>query len=154
MNQFCLVGRIAELPVLKQNPLGWNTCLLTLRVQRSFPESDGSFRDDYVEIEVNRGSAETLAACADLNGWISVKGRIERMDQPVLSSQADLREDEEKMGKPARRISLDPKRKTKRELSQERIDDELRRLKAEKSVMQKPVGGYKFIAESLEYIQT
>lgn len=153
MNQFCLVGRIAELPVLKQNPLGWNTCLLTLRVQRSFPESDGSFRDDFVEIEVNRGSAETLAACADLNGWISVKGRIERMDQPVLSSQTESREDEERAEQPIRRISLDPKRKTQKQLSQERIDEELRKLQAEKAAVQQPVGGYKFIAESLEYIQ-
>ncbi len=151
MNQFCLVGRIAELPELSRNAAGWNTCLLNLKIQRSFPESDGSYADDIVEIEVNRGSAETLAACADVNDWISVKGRIERIPKPAEMDRADP---ETSPSVQRKKISLERSRKmTREQKSRQKVLDQLEKLEQEKRpAINEPVGQYKFIAESLEYI--
>lgn len=46
MNAFSIVGKITEMPVLKETTNGLKTCELPVRVQRNFPNSDG----DYVGI--------------------------------------------------------------------------------------------------------
>lgn len=77
MNQFCLVGKIACIPELKNSPQGWKTCTVTLEVERPFANSKGEFESDLLNLEVWRGAAETLTACAHLNSWITARGRIQ-----------------------------------------------------------------------------
>lgn len=77
MNQFCLAGKIARIPQLKTNPQGWKSCNVILEVERPFANSRGEFESDMISLEVWRGSAETLSACAQVNSWITAKGRIQ-----------------------------------------------------------------------------
>lgn len=77
MNQFCLAGKVARLPELKTSPQGWKTCSVDILVERPFANSRGEFESDLISLVVWRGAAETLAACASLNSWITAKGRIQ-----------------------------------------------------------------------------
>ena len=62
MNAFSIVGKITEMPVLKETINGLKTCELPVRVQRNFPNSDGVYENDDMVIEVWRGLAETVSA--------------------------------------------------------------------------------------------
>lgn len=75
MNVFCLVGKIEELPVLKETPTGFKTCNVLLRVERSFPNSEGVYEHDLFNVEVWRGMAETLCSTGKVNDVLAVKGR-------------------------------------------------------------------------------
>lgn len=43
MNAFSIVGRITDMPVLKETSNGLKTCELPIRVQRNFPNSEGVY---------------------------------------------------------------------------------------------------------------
>lgn len=77
MNQFCLAGRIASIPELKTSPQGWKNCQVMLEVERPFANARGEFESDLISLEVWRGAAETLSACAKINSWITARGRIQ-----------------------------------------------------------------------------
>lgn len=77
MNQFCLVGKITNIPELKTSPQGWKTCQVELEVERPFANAHGVFETDVICLEVWRGAAETLTSCAGVDSWISARGRIQ-----------------------------------------------------------------------------
>lgn len=77
MNQFCLAGKIASMPQLKTGAQGWKSCSVLLEVERPFANSRGEFESDLLNLEVWRGAAETLSACARINSWITARGRIQ-----------------------------------------------------------------------------
>lgn len=41
MNAFSIVGKITDMPMLKETSNGLKTCELPIRVQRNFPNSEG-----------------------------------------------------------------------------------------------------------------
>ena len=48
MNAFSIVGKITDMPILKETSNGLKTCELPIRVQRNFPNSEGVYEsDDY-----------------------------------------------------------------------------------------------------------
>jgi single-stranded DNA-binding protein len=83
MNQFCLVGRIAALPVLEKAANGWNSCMVLIQVPRPYANSKGVVESDLIKLQVWRGAAETLAATARINTWISAKGRIQSKEHEI-----------------------------------------------------------------------
>ena len=62
MNAFSIVGKITDMPILKETSNGLKTCELPIRVQRNFPNSEGVYESDDVVVEVWRGLAETVSA--------------------------------------------------------------------------------------------
>lgn len=76
MNAFSIVGKITEMPVLKETTNGLKTCELPVRVQRNFPNSDGVYENDDMVIEVWRGLAETVSASCKIGDYIGINGRI------------------------------------------------------------------------------
>lgn len=76
MNVFCIVGKIQNLPGLKETINGTKTCTAILEVERPFANSDGVYEHDYIQIEVWRGLAETLCNVCKEGDWITVKGRV------------------------------------------------------------------------------
>lgn len=173
MNQFSFVGRIAEIPELERHPVGWNTCLLSLKIQRPFPDPDGTYRCDLVEVEVSRGAAETLAVCAQVDSWVTVRGRVERFDDPARNTETEKSENgmTERKADPSRMdaesVSRAPlpdfskpgSRKAqpvgasagqKKSLSKKQSREEY--LKEEKMRIRTPVGSYRFVAEHVEFI--
>ena len=46
MNAFSIVGKITDMPVLKETTNGLKTCELPISVQRNFPNSEGIYEND------------------------------------------------------------------------------------------------------------
>ena len=46
MNAFSIVGKITDMPMLKETSNGLKTCELPIRVQRNFPNSEGVYESD------------------------------------------------------------------------------------------------------------
>lgn len=44
MNAFSIVGKITDMPILKETSNGLKTCELPIRVQRNFPNSEGVYK--------------------------------------------------------------------------------------------------------------
>ena len=76
MNVFCFVGKIQEMPVLKETTTGLKMTTVTLDVQRPFANSQGIYESDRIQVEVWRGMAETICNVARIGSWMSVKGRV------------------------------------------------------------------------------
>lgn len=76
MNVFCFVGRIKEMPELRQIPSGEKVCNVLIEVERPYANSQGVYEIDTFQIEVWRGLAETLCHTTSQGAWISVKGRV------------------------------------------------------------------------------
>lgn len=76
MNVFCIVGKIKELPGLKETVNGIKTCTVTVEIERPFANSEGIYESDEVIVEVWRGLAETVCNACKEGDWLSIKGRI------------------------------------------------------------------------------
>uniref|UniRef100_UPI00272ED37B single-stranded DNA-binding protein n=1 Tax=uncultured Faecalibaculum sp. TaxID=1729681 RepID=UPI00272ED37B len=76
MNVFCIAGKLAGEPVIKETPGGIRMALLTVEVERPFANSMGIYEKDRIEVEVWRGLAETLASTCKQGDWVTAKGRI------------------------------------------------------------------------------
>ena len=76
MNVFCFVGKVAEMPELKEVSNGTKMTTVTLDVQRPFANSQGIYEVDRVSVEVWRGLAETICNVSKVGSWMSVKGRV------------------------------------------------------------------------------
>ena len=76
MNAFSIVGKITDMPVLKETSNGLKTCELPIRVQRNFPNSEGVYESDDVVVEVWRGLAETVSASCKIGDYVGINGRI------------------------------------------------------------------------------
>ena len=50
MNTFSIVGKITDMPILKETTNGLKTCELPLRVQRNFPNSEGMYENADINI--------------------------------------------------------------------------------------------------------
>ena len=73
MNAFSIVGKITDMPMLKETSNGLKTCELPIRVQRNFPNSEGVYD---VVVEVWRGLAETVSASCKIGDYVGINGRI------------------------------------------------------------------------------
>lgn len=76
MNAFSIVGKITDMPMLKETSNGLKTCELPIRVQRNFPNSEGVYESDDVVVEVWRGLAETVSASCKIEIMQGINGRI------------------------------------------------------------------------------
>ena len=76
MNAFSIVGKITDMPMLKETSIGLKTCGLPMRVQRNFPKSEGVYESDDVIVEVWRGLAETVSASCKIGDYVGINGRI------------------------------------------------------------------------------
>ena len=76
MNAFSIVGKITDMPMLKETSNGLKTCELPIRVQRNFPNSEGVYESDDVVVEVWRGLAETVSASCKIGDYVGINGRI------------------------------------------------------------------------------
>ena len=102
MNAFSIVGKITEMPILKETTNGLKTCELPVRVQRNFPNSDGVYENDDMVIEVWRGLAETVSASCKIGDYVGINGRIHsrkyQKDEKVYLNYGFVAEKIEKSG--------------------------------------------------------
>lgn len=77
LNQYVLVGRVKQLPELKETSSGTKMARLTLEVDRSFPNSQGQVDSDTLEMVLWRGIAEQASAHCQVDSVVGVKGRVQ-----------------------------------------------------------------------------
>lgn len=77
MNFFIIIGKLLELPTIKETPNGVKHATLLLDVERGFRNSDGTYENDKVAVEVWRGVAETATEHCSLGELLAIKGRIQ-----------------------------------------------------------------------------
>lgn len=77
LNQCVLVGKVKELPVIKQTSNGNNYAQLVLEVDRSFRNSDGTLSSDLFQVTLWKGIAELCMDVCKINDLIALKGRLQ-----------------------------------------------------------------------------
>ncbi|WP_289683506.1 single-stranded DNA-binding protein [Faecalibaculum rodentium] len=75
LNVFCIAGKIAKEPEVRETPGGIKMTSLHIDVERPFANAQGVYENDTVEVEVWRGMAEVVQSCSK-GTWVTVKGRI------------------------------------------------------------------------------
>lgn len=77
LNQYVLVGRVKELPELKETASGTKMARLSLEVDRNFPNAQGFYETDTVECTLWRGVAEQTSAHCAVDSVVGIKGRVQ-----------------------------------------------------------------------------
>ncbi len=91
LNQIVLVGRVIQLPEIRETPSGAKVATLQLEVDRNFRNSHGEFERDVFSITLWRGVAETTISVCEVGSLVGIKGRIqansyENKDQKLIHS--------------------------------------------------------------------
>ena len=77
LNQTVLVGRITGNLEVKEIENGKKNCYLTLAVPRSFKNENGQYDNDFVDVILWNGVAESTAEYCRKGDLVGVKGRIQ-----------------------------------------------------------------------------
>ena len=77
LNQFIVIGKIQELPMIRETSNGNKISTLLLEVDRNFKNSDGLYERDSFQITLWKGIAESTVHLAEIGSLIAVKGRVQ-----------------------------------------------------------------------------
>lgn len=77
MNFAIFVGKIVELPQLKETNNGVKFATMTIEVDRNFRNVDGVYEKDLIHFTLWRGIAEEAIVAAKVNDYIAVKARVQ-----------------------------------------------------------------------------
>lgn len=77
MNQIVIVGKVKELPALKETANGNKIASILIEVERSFKNAQGEIEKDDFMITLWRGVAEECQSNCQIGTIIGVKGRLQ-----------------------------------------------------------------------------
>ena len=77
MNVVAFVGKVKEMPVLKESNAGNKFATMIMEVNRNFQNSDGTLDTDKISVTLWKGIAEITINTCRPGDWISVKGRLQ-----------------------------------------------------------------------------
>lgn len=77
MNLVAFVGKISELPKLRESVNGNTFALMPVRVQRSFMNSEGVYEEDDISVTLWKGIAKQTVDIARCGDTVAIKGRIQ-----------------------------------------------------------------------------
>jgi single-strand DNA-binding protein len=77
LNQIVLVGRVIQLPEIRETSSGAKVATLHLEVDRNFRNSHGEYEKDIFNVTLWRGVAETTIAVCEVGSLVGIKGRIQ-----------------------------------------------------------------------------
>lgn len=77
MNQVVVVGRVKELPVIKETANGNKVAYMLVEVERSFKNAQGDIEKDDFMVTLWRGIAEECHASCTVGSVVGVKGRLQ-----------------------------------------------------------------------------
>lgn len=76
MNTVSLVGKLVDIPEMKNTNGGVKVANATLQVERPFKNSLGAFENDYIVVSLWRGIAELIIEKGQPGSLLAVKGRL------------------------------------------------------------------------------
>ncbi|MFV0381854.1 MAG: single-stranded DNA-binding protein [Breznakia sp.] len=77
LNQIVIVGKVKEMPELKETNSSIKYALLTLDVNRNFKNSEGVFESDTIVCTLWRGIAESCLDVCEVGSLVGIKGRLQ-----------------------------------------------------------------------------
>lgn len=77
MNIIALVGKIIELPILKETNNGNKYATMVLSVYRPFKNSNGEYEADEFSVTLWRGISEMATEICSIGDVVSIKGRMQ-----------------------------------------------------------------------------
>lgn len=77
LNHIVLVGRVIELPEVKETSHGNKVATVGLEMDRPFKSAEGIYEKDIVTITLWKGIAETVSEVCQIGDILAVKGRIQ-----------------------------------------------------------------------------
>lgn len=76
INQVILVGRLVDNPVLYETENGKTVTTITLAVNRSFKNSNGTYDTDFIRCTLWQGLAQSTSEFCEKGSTIGIKGRL------------------------------------------------------------------------------
>ncbi|MCI5772973.1 MAG: single-stranded DNA-binding protein [Erysipelotrichaceae bacterium] len=77
LNVFTLVGKVKQMPQIKQTSQGNVVATLIVESERPFRNSDGSITFDLFNITLWKGIAQMCCDCCKEGDVVAIKGRIQ-----------------------------------------------------------------------------
>lgn len=77
LNQIVLVGKVVELPTLRETSSGSKVANLLLEVDRTFKNAQGEYEKDLIVCTMWRGVAESALNMCEVGTLVGVKGRVQ-----------------------------------------------------------------------------
>lgn len=77
MNYAIIVGKIIEVPTLKETTQGVKFTTLLVEADRNFRNADGELESDLIQISLWRGIAEEAHLNAKTGQYVAIKARIQ-----------------------------------------------------------------------------
>ncbi|MBS3971603.1 MAG: single-stranded DNA-binding protein [Erysipelotrichia bacterium] len=77
LNQIVLVGKVVELPTLRETSGGSKVANLLLEVDRNFKNAQGEYEKDLILCTLWRGVAESAISMCEVGSLVGVKGRVQ-----------------------------------------------------------------------------
>lgn len=77
MNFVGFVGKVVELPELKESAMGNKFATLLVRIMRPYANSEGVYEHDEIVLTLWKGIAETTTKVCRVGDTIAVKGRLQ-----------------------------------------------------------------------------
>lgn len=77
LNQIVLVGKVVELPEVRETSSGNKVANLLLEVDRNYRNAQGEYDKDLIMCTLWRGVAETASNVCQIGSLVGVKGRVQ-----------------------------------------------------------------------------
>ena len=77
LNQLIVVGKVKELPAMRETSNGNKVSTLLIEVNRNFKNSEGFYETDIFQVTLWKGIAESTVHLAQAGSLIAIKGRIQ-----------------------------------------------------------------------------
>ncbi|MFI3284148.1 MAG: single-stranded DNA-binding protein [Erysipelotrichaceae bacterium] len=93
LNQIVLVGRVKEMPIIKETSQGNKVATLIMEVERNFKNSAGECEYDNFQVTLWRGMADECEANCSVGAIVGVKGRLQAnnyMKDDIIYYKGDI----------------------------------------------------------------
>ncbi|MEG0823510.1 MAG: single-stranded DNA-binding protein [Erysipelotrichaceae bacterium] len=77
LNVIALVGKVVEIPELKETSGATKYSNIALSIDRSFKNAEGAYESDTIIVSLWRGVAELACEACKVGSIVSIKGRIQ-----------------------------------------------------------------------------
>lgn len=77
LNQVVLVGRVLQLPILKETQAGVKLAEMLVEIERSFKNAQGETETDVIQCTLWRGLAESALEQCTVGSLVGIKGRLQ-----------------------------------------------------------------------------
>lgn len=94
LNSFTIVGKVKELPVMKETSGGSQVATLMIECEKPFRNSDGTLGMHVFQVTLWKGIAQTCLDIAKVGSIVAIKGRLNdiiyKKDESKIFHNVDL----------------------------------------------------------------